>query len=172
MNSSGVSVGDSATFQLIYDIRQAFPAELRIAVIPVLFLLLGIVLYRIADRFETSRVGFIGLACMIVGGLATLYFVAEILIPTVGLRIHLARGEYRVLEGRVRSFVPGDPGDHHAESWSLVTSAGTYQYSYNPAVVGGGGYAQTAPHGGQIREGARVRVTDVGGRIARLEIAR
>jgi hypothetical protein len=34
------------------------------------------------------------------------------------------------------NFVPGDAGDHRAESWTLESSAGSFHYSYNPAIIG------------------------------------
>ena len=105
------------------------------------------------------------------GGFAALFVVAGTALPYVGLRLLLARGQYRLVEGVVRDFVPGDAGDHRAESWTLESSAGSFHYSYNPAIIGEGGYDQTAAHGGQVREGKHVRVLDVNGRIARLEIS-
>jgi hypothetical protein len=84
----------------------------------------------------------------------------------IGLRNHLNRGDYVLVEGRVENFVRGDRGGHRDESWS-VRSGGrlhTYRYSWATMVPGFHGSA------GPIREGLHVRLADVDGHIARLEI--
>jgi hypothetical protein len=46
-----------------------------------------------------------------------------------------------------------------------------HHYRYSDSVVTAG-FNNTQPHGGPIREGMTVRITNFGGQIARLEIAR
>ena len=79
-------------------------------------------------------------------------------------------GHYQVYEGVVADFVPGDVGDHRPETWTLRTPSGSFTYSYSPSILTAG-YDQTAANGGLIANGVHLRVRDVGGSIARLEIA-
>jgi hypothetical protein len=156
---------------MIYDVRSSLPEAIGITVIPLAFIGIGVFLYRNAHLFNTSRAGFFALGLMFIGGLATLFVVAGSILPYIGLRLQLSRGNYRIVQGTVTDFVPGDLGGHQPESWSLQTSSGMFHYVYNPSVIGVGGYDQTAGRGGVVRGGLRVRVLDVGGRIARLEVA-
>ncbi|HEY9516828.1 MAG TPA: hypothetical protein VIQ74_14215 [Gemmatimonadaceae bacterium] len=82
------------------------------------------------------------------------------------LRGALERGEYQVVEGVVDRFVPATEWG----SWeSFVVSDHRYEYS-DPWVVPG--YHRTASNGGVIRNGLHVRIADVDGEIARLEVPR
>jgi len=161
---------DSLTYRVVYDVRHAMPNVWWLIVIPLVLGPVGYGIYRQAHRFDSSKPGFVGLFLMFMAGLGTLFVIGGSLLPYLGMRSHLARGAYRVREGTVRNFVPGDAGDHRSESWVLQSVSDSVNYSYSPSIVDAG-YDQTAPHGGQVREGTRVRVWEVGGRIARLEIA-
>jgi hypothetical protein len=82
------------------------------------------------------------------------------------LRNRLRNGEYTQVEGHVQDFIPGDRQGHREESWSVRSKGETYTYRYRtPDQVPG--FHQSA---GPIREGQRVRIADVDGYIARLEI--
>ncbi|MBB4636554.1 hypothetical protein [Longimicrobium terrae] len=82
------------------------------------------------------------------------------------LRARLASGEYERVEGRVENFVPGDRGGHREESWTVVSGGRTYRYRYAHSRDVPGFHASAGP----VRAGARVRIADVDGRIARLEV--
>ena len=162
------SPSDSLTFRLVYDVRQAFP-DLWLPGLATLFLLcMGIAFYRNAHRFESLRAGVIGVGFIVLSCFLALFFIGTMVLPYLGLRRHVARGEYRIVQGTVRNFVPGD--GHRSESWTVDTGSGALHYSYSPSIVGEGGYDRVAAFGGIVREGARVRVMDVNGRIARLEV--
>jgi hypothetical protein len=79
----------------------------------------------------------------------------------------LRTGEYQVVEGRVEEFDPMPWEGHKNESF--VVDGHRYSYSDYDASPG---FNSTSSHGGPIREGLRVRIADVDGVIARLEIAR
>ena len=85
------------------------------------------------------------------------------------VRRRLARGEYAVVEGVVTDFVPGDPCCSRRRTPESFTVAGR-RYVYEAGDLGGG-YSRTAGQGGSMHSGQRVRITDVEGRIARLEFA-
>ena len=82
------------------------------------------------------------------------------------LRDALERGEYRVVEGVVDRFAP-------ATEWGAAESfvVGDHRYEYSDAVVIRG-YHRTAARGGVIRNGLHVRIADVDGEIAKLEVQR
>jgi hypothetical protein len=85
-----------------------------------------------------------------------------------GLRNHLGSGDYVVVEGRVENFVPGDRGGHKDESWSVRSGGRLYRYRYKWSTMVPGFHRSAGP----IREGLHVRLADVDGYIARLEIRR
>jgi hypothetical protein len=166
---------DSVQFRAAYDARHSFPDTALVAFIPLVFVLIGFLIYRqraVVARFggSSSNVTFFGLFAMVVGGLGVLIIIVTTVLPDIGLRIALADGHYRVHEGVVTQFVPGDRGDHQPESWCLRAASDSFAYSYSPSILEPG-YKLTAAHGGQIANGLRVRVWDVGGIIARLEVA-
>jgi hypothetical protein len=166
---------DSVHYRVLYDVRHSFPDTAFAAFVPLIFVLIGFLVYRqraVIARYGGSslRVSFFGLAAMVIGGAGTLFLVVGTVFPDIGLRIALADGHYQVHEGIVANFVPGDSGDHRSESWSLDTGTESFSYSYSPSILEPG-YNLTAAHGGQIANGLRVRVWNVGGNIARLEVA-
>jgi hypothetical protein len=79
----------------------------------------------------------------------------------------LENRDYTVVEGVVHNFVPMPYEGHAHESFDVAG----HHYEYSDFMVTEG-FNNTQSHGGPIRDGLRVRIADVGGRIARLEIAR
>jgi len=162
---------DSLSYQVIYDVRHAMPNGWFLSLVFLLVFVAGVALYRGAPSFRSSRPGLVGLGLMLMGGAGVLFALGTTIIPYVGMRLHVSRGQYRVVEGIVRDFHAGDSGDHREESWALQTPSGLLRYTYAPSVLEAG-YNQTSPHGGQVRNGAQLRLFDVDGRIAHLEIVR
>jgi hypothetical protein len=87
------------------------------------------------------------------------------------LRRALQEGSFVRIEGQVYDRPPGAARDAEGASW--VVEAGQiahwYRYDRSPLSVG---YRRPAPGTGGIRDGSRVRIADIGGRIARLEVER
>ncbi|MDQ6770209.1 MAG: hypothetical protein M3Z54_09500 [Gemmatimonadota bacterium] len=83
------------------------------------------------------------------------------------LRQALQAGTYETVEGTVEDFVPGDPDGHAPERFTVSR----HHYEYSPSRVTSG-FNKISTHGGPMHAGLRVRIADVGGEIARLEIAR
>lgn len=161
---------DTLAYRVVYDVRHAMPNVWWLIAILLVLGSAGYAIYREAHRFDSSKAGFIGLTLMVIGGVGTLAVIGGSVVPYVGMRLRVADGSYRVVEGTVRRFQPGDIGDHRSESWVLESASGSVSYSYSPSIVVAG-YDQTAPHGVQVREGLHARVWDMNGRIARLELA-
>lgn len=78
----------------------------------------------------------------------------------------LERGTCEIVEGSVTKFIPMPASGRGQESFDV--NGHHYLYSY---VVCTPSFNQTVPRGGPMREGLQVRIHDMGGRIARLEIA-
>ena len=74
----------------------------------------------------------------------------------------LRSGHYQIVEGIVSEYTPRGPGQHPPESWSVAG----HHYSLYSQITSG--FAEA----GRVRAGQQVRIADVKGRIARLEIAR
>lgn len=84
----------------------------------------------------------------------------------INLYIALRSNQFMIVQGRVTQFVPMPYGGHADESF--VVSGRRYNYSdYQISAA----FNNTQSHGGPMREGLQVRITDVKGQIARLEIA-
>jgi hypothetical protein len=83
------------------------------------------------------------------------------------LRQALRSGQFEVVEGKVVDFVPMPPSGHAMERFTV--NGHHYEYADNVVTAG---FNNTQSHGGPIREGLIVRIADVRGKIARLEIAR
>jgi hypothetical protein len=86
------------------------------------------------------------------------------------VRFRLNHGDYVVVEGVVRDFVPADWIGHRHELWRVRSGDQDYWYSYSESVITAG-FRQTQQQGGPIHNGVRVRIADMDGLIARLEVA-
>lgn len=173
-------------YRLIYDVRDGFDATLFLMM--GLFAAIGLTLWVVgrADVWLLSRAGaapagpgqepgFLDRAArMRRWGL--LFLVAGPLVPGfMGLmqwseRERLGRaletGAYTVVEGEVTGFERGDRGSHRDERFSVASGGRRYTYAYRSSSYEPGFHESHGP----IREGLRVRIADVGGYIARLEV--
>jgi hypothetical protein len=82
------------------------------------------------------------------------------------LRTALESGEYTVVEGAVTEFERGDRGGHSDERFTVISSGRPYTYAYRSSHAEPGFHESHGP----IREGMHLRIADVGGYIARLEV--
>jgi hypothetical protein len=98
-----------------------------------------------------------------------IFFVLQ-LLQGLYLGVQVARGHYEAIEGTVEAFTPGDPGDHQEETWTVTVDGVPHTYSYSPSRLTPG-FRLTAGNGGPIHAGLQVRLAEVAGHIARLEVA-
>lgn len=82
------------------------------------------------------------------------------------MRNALLAHQYTLVEGTVTQLDPMSDKRHGGESF--VVSGHRFSYSDHTSMAG---FNHTHSHGGPIREGLQVRIADVEGKIARLEIA-
>ena len=87
------------------------------------------------------------------------------------LRDALGEGSFVRVEGIVHDRPPGSSRDQVGPSWVVESGevAHWYRYDRSPLSVG---YRRSGPGTGGITNGARVRIADMGGRIARVEVER
>ena len=162
---------DSTHYRLVYDVATAgytdwkFPAEgLVLALVCTVMLVLD-------RRHPSERWRPVTLMGGI--GVGVLTAVTSFCITFEGyrtLRDAERSGKFIVVEGIVRNFQPSDPGDHTDESWDVESNGRVYHFAYVASTLTPG-FRNPAVHGGPIQGGLRVRIADVDGYIARLEVA-
>ena len=168
---SALASADSV-YRVVYDVRQAWPNGLWIIFPFGSVAGIGAWLARDQAKNEDSdpKLWLMALGALGVGGCGVLFILGFSVLPYFAMRISVAHGDYEIREGVVHNFVPGDPGAHQQECWVLHTTKGDFAYAYSPSLIDAG-YEQTAADGGRVSEGAHVRVFDVRGRIAHLEVS-
>lgn len=163
----------SATYRVIYD-----AAQLRFPAWPVSSVGLAVALAGVGlgaylrHRGITSATARTVVTSAIIFGVSWSLLVGGGLYAQHGqLRSALEERSFVSVEGVVYDSPQGSGAakDVDGKSW-LVESGATahwYRYDSSPLSVG---YRRSAPGTGGLRDGVRVRIADVGGRIARLEV--
>ena len=157
-------------YTTLYDVRHSLPQGWFM---PLAFLALawgGPLLLRAYNRLPPGYLSPNGLGLRYLALVVAITAAVGSLGPYAKLRFRLARGEFATYEGIVTNFQPGAPSMREEESWTLSMPGGSRYYHYGPLVMEGG-FTRTAAVGGPVHAGMRVRVIDVDGRIARLEVA-
>jgi hypothetical protein len=162
----------SVDYDLVYSLpRNLYTQRALLALLGIPLFLVGRALWRRIEAPDIwAWVGQVLVSCLLqaMGVLTALFFFG---IPTVQgayLEARLLRGHYAQVEGTIEEFTPGD--GHVDEQWTVVGPGTRRTYSYNPYGMTPG-FDRIHSEGGPIRPGLRVRVVDVDGYIARLEIA-
>ena len=163
----------SIEYQVIYDAaRMPFPAW-PVALVGLAVAALGVGLGSyFRRRGVTSAAARMVVTSAIIFGVSWALLVGGGLYAQHGqLRSALAEGSFVRVEGVVYDKPPGAADGANVGSW--VVEAGSkahwYRYDRSPLSIG---YRRRAPGTGGLRDGARVRIADVGGHIARIEVER
>lgn len=160
-----------AANQVLYDAsRSAFPAW-PVAAVGLIVAAAGVGLGAyFRSRGIRSSVSQTVVTSAIIFGVSWSLLVGGGLFAQHGqLRRELREGSFVRVEGVVYDTPPGASKDASGGSWVVEsgTTAHWYHYDRSPLAVG---YRRSGPGTGGLRDGARVRIADIGGRIARLEI--
>ena len=159
------------SYQLIYDAR----LEEQIPFWPALFALVlfgGIGLavligtFVVRDRSGMGGLRWLGVAILGVslwGGYRNWITMQE----EAACRRGLDSGGYALVEGVVTRYWPGDRKGR-SEEWIVESVGGPYRYTLRTRVV----EREEGERLGPVREGSHVRIADVDGRIARLEVVK
>jgi hypothetical protein len=155
-------------FQVIFDVSRQFPQYWWLLIIPVVMVMVGLGVFK--KKPTSAHRVFIA---FFLGFAVLLALLQSIVIAKEysGLRSALTRGDFNQVEGVVTGFVPQHPGSNTPARFMVMTSTGPRAYLYSWSIVSQGfnGDPFTA---GVLREGMRVRIADVDGQIAKLEVAR
>jgi len=161
------------SYQVVYDAR----LEERVSFMPALAVgalcvLLGLALVfdtRLftRDRAKFQSVRWMGAAIAVFSPLATCGSYVE-MKDDAELRRRLDAGEYTLMEGVVTRYVPGRRDGRGDEEWTVEGGGRSRRYRFNSAVHEGG-YREVL---GPVKQGSRVRIADVDGRIVRLEVVK
>jgi hypothetical protein len=156
-------------YTLIYDAATApfsFPSECLYGLIPIA---LGLAVLRSPSAWfaQFPRFGrFFGFLLVAFGVILLFGVAAAAWSGYADLRRGLKNNSYALVEGTVSTFIPGQPNGHPMERFSVAG----HEYAYSPYTSPG--FNTISTQGGPMRAGLRVRIADVHGNIARLEIAR
>ena len=161
----------TVTYRVVYDAAQLpFPAW-PVAAVGLAVAIAGVGLGAYVRRRRiTSAAARTVVTSAIIFGVSWSLLVGGGLYTQHGqLRSALRDGSYVRVEGVVYDTPPGAATDVDGKSWVVEsgTTAHWYRYDASPLAVG---YRRAAPGTGGLRDGARVRIADIGGRIARLEV--
>jgi hypothetical protein len=169
-------LANDTQYRLVYDVAAPSSADWWPPIVGgglALGLLLAVffALRQATAKSGEDRVGRrFGTALLSGGVLLTSYSVIRFLYDTRQLTAAVHEGRYTTVEGVVEEFAPGDLSGKHPERWAVVSADGRrVSYAYWPMALTAG-YSRVHGLGGSVDAGRRVRVTDVGGTIARLEV--
>ena len=85
------------------------------------------------------------------------------------LRRALREGSFVSVEGVVYDRPPGAAKDASGASWVVESGKTAHWYRYDRSLLAVG-FRRAGPGTGGLEDGARVRIADIGGRIARIEL--
>jgi hypothetical protein len=155
------------TYQVVFDVAEHGYRTWWFTLPGALFIAIGGVLPAYARRKLTvrdRRAAPVAALLLVVVGLT---WIIDIYEGTHREYLQLVNGlrtsQFTTVEGRVTDFVPEGSDGHPSEHWSVRG----HRYQISPATVTS---AFNAP--GIIRSGDSVRIAEVGGAIARLEVMR
>jgi hypothetical protein len=165
---------DSTYYVTVFDaaqLRSPAPVVSAISVVVLVAAVAALIVWRRRARPSglraaiASPIPLICVAAIAAAPLVILFVVLEASLLS-GLQNALASGRYLVVEGPIQDFVPGDRGGHQYERFSVVTGGRTHSYWYTHGQSEPGFHRSAGP----MRAGMHVRIADVDGHIARLEV--
>jgi hypothetical protein len=163
----------SLAYEVVYDAsRLAFPGW-PVAALGVAVAALGAGLGAYARRRPNAGplVRTVATSAIVFGASWALLVGGGLYAQHMQLRDALSEGSYVRIEGIAHDRPPGGSLDQTGPSWVVESGevAHWYRYDRSPLSVG---YRRSGPGTGGLTNGARVRIADVGGRIARVEVER
>jgi len=158
-------------YEVVFDVRSShfryWPVVAVFALVPLA--LLACLVWAWRGPIRQRRGWPILLACLASGGVASVCWQAPLVLyrQYSTLRERLELGQYVAVEGIVTDFDPLPPGGNGLERFRVGSHR--YEYSDFTATVA---FNRSRTKGGPIRSGLRVRIADVDGAIARLDVER
>ena len=150
---------------VVYDVARVALPGWRLALVGLAVGAAGLALLRVARGRVAVRA--VGTTLAIFGPFGALVVGGGVFAQHARLRAAVRAGTASVVEGTVYDRPPSAA----EPSWVVEEDGGrAHWYRYDDSAFGIG-YRRRGPGDGGLRDGARVRLTDVGGRIARVEVA-
>jgi hypothetical protein len=154
------------TYRLIYDAGAAGFHTRRWTMIGLIFVAIGVIGTSMIWRVRTPRARVFGRSFALAWTLGSASLTAALhhAIRTQHRMLvdALATHRYQLVEGVVDDYTPEGVGGHPVESWSVTG----HHYMLSSNVVSSG-FSEV----GRVRLGQQVRIADVNGTIARIEVA-
>ncbi|MCX6545525.1 MAG: hypothetical protein NTV05_14085 [Acidobacteria bacterium] len=158
------------SYQTVFDVTERGYEYPFLPLVALLFVGLGIAWWRLLHRSPAWPQGaknrIVPGVMLWFGAFVISVFSATGFLQHERLRSRLRAGDYVLVEGLVVDFRAGSPEQHVAEQFRVDG----HFYSYSDYIVTPG-FHRTRSRGGPLREGRWVRIADIDGEIARLEIA-
>ena len=155
---------------VVYDVARVALPGWRVALVGLAVGAAGLAVLRVArGRLARGRVAAraVGTTLAVFGLFGALVVGGGVFAQHARLRAAVRAGTASVVEGTVYDRPPSAA----EPSWVVEEDGGrAHWYRYDDSAFGIG-YRRRGPGDGGLHDGARVRLTDVGGRIARVEIA-
>ena len=156
-------LSDSLNYQTVYDATSAHTTLW-------LFLWIAIVVGTLVltrklrqNGLETVEIGKI-----VFGTCVLLAFVSPVMLYDYRMARAIRSGRFTLVEGVVANLQPSN--GHVEESWEVESKRQVHRFHYLDDNITPG-FRNTEYNGGPIRAGLHVRIAEVDGHIARLEIA-
>ena len=157
-------------YEVVFDINTVGYRAWWFPTVMLVFAIVAVLVVRtVPPRPGVVMTPFLRVVPYLVSGMAVLFTIVSFVLTyreLARLRHVLASGHAQVVEGRVTHFTPMDDFGHKTESFRVRD----HWFAYSDYIATGG-FNTSSTHGGPIREGLQVRVTDIGGTIVRLEAA-
>ena len=155
-------------YVLLYDAAQTLFPDWPLAAAGIPVVIAGLLLLRLTGPTRpTSAPRMSGTVMVVFGAMWTA-------VVGVGAYVHHAKLREALRSGRfttVSGFVYDRPVGTEDESvWVVESDSASAWYTYQSRLEGAG-YRRAAPGTGGLHDGMRVRIADVDGRIARVEVA-
>lgn len=154
---------DSLNYQTVYDATSAHTTLW-------LFLWISMVVGTIVitRKVRQNGLGTFEIGKIVFGACVLLALVSAVMLYDYRMARALRSGRFTLVEGVVANFQPSN--GHVEESWEVESKGQVHRFHYLDDNITPG-FRKTQYNGGPIRAGLRVRIADVDGHIARLEIA-
>ena len=159
-------------FEVVYDAASIWFPRWPLPLLGILAALVGAALFRYARSGRVARraARLVATILIVFGPAWTLIVGTALFAQHARLRSALRDGTYTLVEGTVYDR-PRGGSDESGRSWLVESGTTAHWYRFDDSPLASG-YRRSGPGAGGIRNGARVRIADASGRIARLEVAR
>jgi hypothetical protein len=154
------------SYEVVFDVAES---GYRYWTHPLLALAITAFVAIVLGRGGRPRSRLLGTVALVAGTFIAVVVFALTFKSYQVLRRALDEGRYVTVEGTVISVRPGDRAGNREEVVTVSSGGREYRYAFSHSRLTGG-FDRISARGGPLRVGTRVRIADVQGIIARLEV--